>query len=217
MPADLPERQRDRLTAKQRKPPDLVVVQALGTFTCAACGRTDGDLLMMEDADPGLPHLRRPRSPGVPAGRRRGADPAGPAGQSLSAVVVRFSRPRKRYERRGLLVEEAAAEQAEQAEQQCLSDEEARARGRERDGKRREAADEQFQQELAEEIGRLFPGCPPPRAATISRHAGARGSGRVGRSAAGRALDPDAVTGPWSPLARTAVQLDDMRHDRLRA
>jgi hypothetical protein len=52
MPADLPERQRDRLTAKQSKPPDLVVVQALGTFTCAACGRTDGDLLMMEDADP---------------------------------------------------------------------------------------------------------------------------------------------------------------------
>jgi hypothetical protein len=32
------------------------------------------------------------------------------------------------------------------------------------------------------------------RAATISRHTGTRGSGRVGRSAAGRALDPDAVT-----------------------
>ena len=40
----------------------------------------------------------------------------------LSAVVVRWSRTRKRYERQGLLVEEPALEQAEQ---QCLADEEA--------------------------------------------------------------------------------------------
>ncbi|MEU8242060.1 DUF2293 domain-containing protein [Actinoplanes missouriensis] len=82
----------------------------------------------------------------------------------------------------------------EQAEQECLSDEDARARRRDRDRERREVADESFQQELAEEIGRLFPACPPARAAAISRHTGTRGSGRVGRSAAGRALDPDAVT-----------------------
>jgi hypothetical protein len=48
----------------------------------------------------------------------------------LSAVVVRWSRTRKRYERQGLLVEEAGLEQAEQ---QCLSDEDARMRRRERD------------------------------------------------------------------------------------
>jgi hypothetical protein len=34
-------------------------------------------------------------------------------------VVVRFSRARKRYERQGILVEEAALEQAEA---QCLDD-----------------------------------------------------------------------------------------------
>jgi hypothetical protein len=40
----------------------------------------------------------------------------------------------------------------------------------------------------------LFPGCPADRAEAIARHAATRGSGRIGRSAAGRALDPDAVS-----------------------
>ncbi|WP_433828946.1 DUF2293 domain-containing protein [Actinoplanes sp. CA-015351] len=104
---------------------------------------------------------------------------------------MRFNRSRKRYDRQGLLVDRTALEQAEQ---ECLSDEDARARRRERDRVRREAADETFQQDLAEHIVQLFPGCPPPRALEISRHTAVRGSGRVGRSAAGRALDPDAVT-----------------------
>jgi hypothetical protein len=123
-------------------------------------------------------------------------------------VVVRFSRSRKRHERQGLLVEEAAVEQAEQ---QCLSDEEARARRRERDRQRRDAADERFQQDLAEQIGRLFPSCPPMRAAAISRHTGTRGSGRVGRSAAGRALDPDAVT----RAVVASVRHEDTAYDEL--
>jgi hypothetical protein len=191
MPADLPERQRERLTARQSKPPDLVVVQPLAAFTCADCGLTDTDMLIMEAAGPvcltcaDLDHLVF-----LPAGDAALTRRAKKASQ-LSAVVVRFSRPRKRYERQGLLVEESAVEQAEQ---QCLSDEEARARRRERDGQRRELADERFQLELAEQIGLLFPGCPPLRAAAISRHTGTRGSGRVGRSAAGRALDREAVT-----------------------
>jgi hypothetical protein len=191
MPADLPERQRERLTARQSKPPDLVVVQPLRAFTCVGCGRTDADMLTMDDAGPAcltcadLDHLLF-----LPAGDAALTRRAKQASR-LSAVVVRFSRSRKRHERQGLLVEESAVEQAEQ---QCLSDEEARARRRERDRQRREAADELFQQELAEQIGLLFPGCPPQRAAEISRHTGTRGSGRVGRSAAGRALDPDAVT-----------------------
>jgi hypothetical protein len=47
---------------------------------------------------------------------------------------------------------------------------------------------------MAEEIRRLFPGCPAPRATAIAQHAALRGSGRVGRSAAGRALDDKAIT-----------------------
>ncbi|MEU4623188.1 DUF2293 domain-containing protein [Actinoplanes sp. NPDC023801] len=191
MPADLPEPHRERLTARQSKPPDLVVVQALTSFTCTGCGRTDAGLLMMEDAGPhcldcvDLGHLVF-----LPAGDAALTRRARKASR-LSAVVVRFSGTRRRNERQGLLVEEAAVEQAER---ECLSDEEARARRRERDRERRAVADERFQAELAEHIGRLFPGCPPRRAAEISLHTGTRGSGRVGRSAAGRALDPDAVT-----------------------
>lgn len=39
-----------------------------------------------------------------------------------------------------------------------------------------------------------FPHCPPVEARQIAAHAAERGSGRVGRSAAGRELDPKAIT-----------------------
>jgi hypothetical protein len=207
-PADLPEPQRVRLVARQSKAPDLVVVQPLKAFTCAGCGQTDADMLIMEDAGPmcltcaDLDHLVF-----LPAGDAALTRRAKQASR-LSAVVVRFSRSRKRHERQGLLVEQAAVEQAEQ---QCLSDEEARARRRERDRQRRENADDHFQQQLADQIGRLFPGCPPQRALAISRHAGTRGSGRVGRSAAGRALDPDAVT----RAVIASVRHEDTDYDEL--
>ena len=67
----------------------------------------------------------------------------------LSAVVVRWSRTRKRYERQGLLVEEAALEQAEQ---QCLADEDARMRRRERERERRAAADVELQTAMIKQI-----------------------------------------------------------------
>jgi hypothetical protein len=52
----------------------------------------------------------------------------------LWAVVVRFSRARKRYERQGILVSEAALDQAEE---ECLADSELRALRRDRDAERR--------------------------------------------------------------------------------
>jgi hypothetical protein len=109
---------------------------------------------------------------------------------SLSAVVVRFSRARRRYERRGVLVEEAALERAEA---ECLADADVRARRRERERERRAREDLRFQADLTREIARLYPACPKERAEAIARHAGARGSGRVGRSAAGRTLDSSAI------------------------
>jgi hypothetical protein len=108
----------------------------------------------------------------------------------LSAVVVRFSRARGRYERQGILVEESAIEQAEA---ECLADEEARARRREREAARRAEDDLELQARMAAKIASLFPGCPAERAEEIACHAAARGSGRVGRSAAGRALEEQAV------------------------
>lgn len=108
----------------------------------------------------------------------------------LSALVVRWSRSRKRYERQGILVEEAALDEAER---QCLADSDARLRRRERDAARREDEDAEFQRRFAVRIARLYPGCPAQRAQTIARHTVLRGSGRIGRSAAGQALDEHAV------------------------
>jgi hypothetical protein len=73
----------------------------------------------------------------------------------VAAVVVRFSRARRRYERQGVLVEEPALEQAEA---ECLVDEDARLRRRQRERERRAVEDADFERELANEIGRLFPG-----------------------------------------------------------
>jgi hypothetical protein len=130
------------------------------------------------------------------------------AASGLSAVVVRFSRARKRYERQGILVEEAAAERAES---ECLADEPARARRRERDAERRAQEDVDLQERMATEIVRLFSGCPVERAREIARHAATRGSGRVGRSAAGRALEP----GSLELAVAASVRHEDTSYDEL--
>ncbi|HEY9367847.1 DUF2293 domain-containing protein [Streptomyces sp.] len=127
---------------------------------------------------------------------------------SLWAVVLRHNRRRTRYERQGLLVEEAALVRAEAA---CLADAEARARRRARDAVRRDAQDVLVRETLAAEIRRLFPGCPEDRVAEVAAHASQRGSGRVGRTAAGRALDRGAVTA----AVRASVRHVDTDYDAL--
>jgi len=127
---------------------------------------------------------------------------------TLDAVVVRFSRTRGRYERQGVLVEEAALEQAEE---QCLADEDARERRRVRDVQRRENEDVELRTRTAREITRLFPGCPAVRSEAIAHHTATRGSGRVGRSAAGRALDDNAITA----AVVASVRHEDTAYDRL--
>lgn len=108
----------------------------------------------------------------------------------LSAVVLKWSRARKRYERQGLLVEKQALEQAEQ---ECLADADARARRRERDSERRAGLDQQYVEGFAARVRQVFPGCPPGREIEIAEHACQKYSGRVGRSAAAKALDAQAV------------------------
>ncbi|MGV0794332.1 DUF2293 domain-containing protein [Mycolicibacterium sp. XJ1819] len=168
----------------RHRPQDIVMISPHDAFVCDACDEP-GDLLVkdkkgtlcLECAD--LDHLEfLPSGDAALTRRARKAS-------RLSAVVVRWSRRRKRYERQGVLVEPAAIEQAAQ---ECLSDAEKRARRRER-----VEEDVQFRGEFAEAIRRQFPGCPAERAEAIAWHAAARGSGRVGRSAAGRSLDPEAV------------------------
>ncbi|MEO3874293.1 DUF2293 domain-containing protein [Nonomuraea sp. B12E4] len=187
---DLSEARVRSLTERLSKAPDLVAVAPLAAWTCADCGDT-GPYLVMEDDQPhcltcaDLDHLVF-----LPAGNaalsRRAKQESG-----LAAVVVQFNRRRKVYQRLGLLVEEAALAAAEE---RCLADEEVRLRRRERDRVRRAEQDVEFQAQMAAEIARLFPGCPEERAREIAEHAGQRGSGRVGRSAAARALDENAIT-----------------------
>ncbi|MFE9447602.1 DUF2293 domain-containing protein [Streptomyces sp. NPDC006739] len=167
-----------------------LVVQPLRRKRCAACLRGPLSMLVLEDGVPrcldcaDLGHLVfLPR--GDTALTRRSREES-----ALSAVVVRFNRRRSRYERQGVLVEEAALARAEE---RCLADAEARRRRRARDAGRRAAEDARFAEAFAAEIRRLFPGCPPERARAIAGHASLRGSGRVGRSAAGRALSERAV------------------------
>ncbi|MBA2812065.1 DUF2293 domain-containing protein [Streptomyces sp. KM273126] len=169
----------------------LVVIQALRKKHCAECRSGPLALLVLEEGVPrcldcvDLGHLVfLPR--GDTALTRRSREES-----SLSAVVVRFDRRRSRYERQGVLVEEAALARAED---RCLADAEARRRRRVRDTRRRAAEDVRFTDAFAAEIRRLFPGCPAGRAGAIAAHASVRGSGRVGRSAAGQALSEAAVT-----------------------
>lgn len=75
----------------------------------------------------------------------------------LAAVVLRWSRARKRYERQGLLVEEEALAQAEA---ECLADAEARARRRERNEARLAELDRQYIEAFAGRIRELYPSCP---------------------------------------------------------
>jgi hypothetical protein len=109
---------------------------------------------------------------------------------TLSAVVLRWSRARKRYERQGLLVEAAALEQAEG---ECLSDTDARARRREREAERRAELDRDYLMSFAGRVRELFPNAPPAREQDIAEHACRKYSGRVGRSAAAKALGAEAV------------------------
>ena len=104
----LSEKKRERLAEKASRAPDLVVIQPLNReWKCYRCGGS-GDLLMMENSGPACL-------------RCVGLDDLGflPAGDALlsrrvkakttrCAVVVRFSRSRRRYERQGLLVEPKA-------------------------------------------------------------------------------------------------------------
>lgn len=108
----------------------------------------------------------------------------------LSAVVLKWSRARKRYERQGILIEEQALAEAEE---ECLKDADVRKRRKLREAERREETDKEYIQRFATRIRELFPGCPAGREEEIAGHACLKYSGRVGRCAAAKDLSPEAV------------------------
>jgi hypothetical protein len=193
IPGDLPAGKIERKAAKLSKPPDIVVFQTVSqSVICSEC-KTEllkDDFLFMEKGQPiclscaDLDHLEFLPSGDAALTRRARKH------SHLSAVVVRFARARGRYERQGILVASVAVEKAEQ---ECLSDEEQRMARRKREAMRRVAQDEELVAEMAQSIRRMYPVCPADEAEKIARHTAERGSGRVGRSAAGRDLEEQAL------------------------
>ncbi len=108
----------------------------------------------------------------------------------LWAVVLKWSRARKRYERQGLLIEEEALVRAET---ECLEDAEIRARQRERAAVRRAEVDRRFVGDFASRVRELYPSCPARREDLTAEHACRKYSGRVGRSAEAKNLEENAI------------------------
>ncbi len=126
----------------------------------------------------------------------------------LSAVVLKWSRARKRYERQGLLVENDALECAER---ECKADAAQRETRRGQAVLRRSELDEKYIERFAARVREIYPYCPPGRDALIAEHACRKYSGRVGRSAAAKKLDEQAVR-----LAVTAhVRHTETNYDEL--
>ena len=101
---ELSEKKRERLVEKASRAPELVVIQPLNDWKCHRCGGT-GDLLITESPGPaclrcaGLDDLEFLSAGDALLTRRVKAK------SPRHAVVVRFSKTRRRYERQGLLVE----------------------------------------------------------------------------------------------------------------
>lgn len=176
-----------------RDTPDLTVFITSRDATCDECGEVLGRGAWIILADGGrafclacadLDHLVFVQAGDAALTRRSRAH------STLSAVVLRWSRARKRYERQGLLVEAAALDRAEA---QCLSDADARARRRERDVERRAELDRDYLRSFADRVRETFPGAPKGREHDIAEHACRKYSDRIGRSASAKALEEDAV------------------------
>ncbi len=144
---------------------DLIVFTEKNEILCLTCADLD-HLVYLPAGDAALTRRARKHS-------------------TLSAIVYRFSKARKRNERQGVLAELQALEKAEV---ECLEDAEIRAVRRERDAERREKLDKQYIENFTNRIMQLFPECPQKVAGSIANHACLKYSGRVGRTAEAKKL-----------------------------
>jgi hypothetical protein len=171
---------------------EIVVFSILRNSVCSECGEElfKGSLLRMEKDKPlcmQCADLGRlvflPRGDVAITRRSRKYS-------TLSAVVVKFSRSRGRYERQGLLVEPQALARAEaESEQDAAS----RERARQRAAIVRDQKDEAYKADFAAAIRKRYPACPAENVAEIAQHACEKYSGRVGRSAMAKDLEDTAI------------------------
>jgi len=192
-PADITKRRLESLKKKLNKPPDLVVfIMQRESATCCECGiklsrgesifQEQNDSLCLHCAD--LDHLEfLPSGNAAMSRRSKKYSP-------LSAIVIQFNRKARRYQRRGILVTAAAIKKAEE---ECLSDADQRETNRLRNAQRTKLADKKLIKDMTTQICEQFPACPVSAANQIAAHTAQRGSGRVGRSAAGRHLREEAI------------------------
>ena len=126
----------------------------------------------------------------------------------LCAVVLKWARARKRYERQGLLVEENALERAET---ECLADGEIRQFRRMREAERREIMDKEYVKEYAGQIRRCYPRLPSGLEVKIAEHACLKYSGRVGRSGAAKRFDEESIIlAVVAHVRHTQTEYDDL-------
>ncbi|MCK4525907.1 DUF2293 domain-containing protein [candidate division WOR-3 bacterium] len=180
------------MNEKKQKSKDLLVYIIRRDSQCAECGKElpKGSFLYLEKGKPlclscaDFDHLGF-----LPSGDRALTIRAKKYSK-ISAIVLQWSRTRKRYERQGILVEEKATEQAMQ---ECLSDADFREERRKHAALKRVKVDEKYVREFADHIRKLFPGCIPQEAYKIAGHACQRYSGRIGRTSMAKQFDPQAI------------------------
>jgi len=126
------------------------------------------------------------------------------------AIVVKFSRARKRHERQGVLVEAGALAAARAS---CEEDAARRQAARAPRQARAEREEHAYFTRFLGQILELFPDCPREEAEAIARRACEKHSGRVGRSRAAKVLDERAV----SLAVRAHVRHHHTRYDDLLA
>jgi hypothetical protein len=192
-------------------PGELVVFIIRRDAECAECGSDlpSGSMIMLNNerkplclACADLDHLEYlPR--GNTALTRRATRYS-----RLRAVVVQWSRSRNHYERQGILAEPRAIERAEA---ECLGDAERRNRQRARRASREAELDREYVAAFAAGIRENFPGCPLDDARRIAEHACRKYSGRVGRSAAAKRFDAEAIR----LAVAAAVRHDFTNYDEL--
>jgi hypothetical protein len=128
----------------------------------------------------------------------------------ITVVVLRWSRARKRYERQGLLVTGAAIDRAEE---ECLDDAELRKRRQIVAALRRDEIDAEYVAEFAAEIRTRFPSAPKDAETRIAEHACEKHSRRIGRTAAAKDFDDEAI----ELAVRAHVRHCHTRYDQLLA
>ena len=141
-----------------------------GKALCIACSGM-GDLVLLPSGDPALTR----RASKLSARR---------------AVVLKWARANKRYQRQGTLVEASAIEAARAL---CAADAQKREAKSGKAAIKREIEDVAYHAAFLSQLKRLFPGCPEQEASEIAVHACEKHSGRVGRSAAAKELDADKI------------------------